>query len=46
MNYKIFKIKLKDINKYLDSLNKTISKNSLKKKKIKRIDHYNWWFEN
>ena len=33
MNYKIFKIKLKDINKYLDSLNKTISKNSLKKKK-------------
>ncbi|MDB3938908.1 hypothetical protein N9369_02185 [Candidatus Pelagibacter sp.] len=44
--YKISKINLKDINSYLDTLNKTKSKNSLKKNKIRRIDHYNWWFEN
>ena len=46
MTYKISKINLEEINSYLDTLNKTKSKNSLKKNKIKRIDHYNWWFEN
>ena len=46
MTYKISKINLKDINSYLDTLNKTKNKNSLEKNKIRRIDHYNWWFEN
>jgi hypothetical protein len=46
MTYKISEINLKDVNCYLDTLNKTKSKNSLKKNKIKRIDHYNWWFGN
>ena len=46
MTYKISKIDLKDINSYLDTLNKTKNKNSLKKNKIKRVDHYNRWFEN
>ena len=34
MTYKISKINLRDINYYLDTLNKTKSKNSLKKKKL------------
>ncbi len=46
MTYRVSEINLKDINSYLETLNKTKSKNSLKKNKINRLDHYNWWFEN
>ena len=46
MKYKISKINLRDINSYLYTLNKTRSKNSIIQNKIKRINHYNWWFEN
>ena len=46
MSYKVSNVNLTDINIYLNSLNKTLEKNSLRKEKIKRIDHYNWWFEN
>ena len=46
MKYKISKINLRDINSYIYTLNKTRSKNSIIQNKIKRINHYNWWFEN
>lgn len=46
MSYKISKISLIDINSYLETLNRTKKKNSLIKKKINRLDHYNWWFKN
>ena len=46
MKKKISKINLRDINSYLYTLNKTRSKNSIIQNKIKRINHYNWWFEN
>ncbi len=46
MTYRVLKTNLNDINTYLNSLNKSLTKNSLLKSKINRIDHYNWWFSN
>ena len=46
-NYHIRKVKFKDINDYLDARNNPLNrKYSFNKNKIKRLDHYNWWFEN
>ena len=46
-NYFIRKVKFQDINNYLDSRNNQQNrKYSFNKNKIKRLDHYNWWFEN
>ena len=40
-------MKIEDINDYLDSRNKPQNRKfSFNKGKIKRLDHYNWWFEN
>ena len=44
--YNIRKVKIEDINDYLDSRNKPQNRKfSFNKDKIKRLDHYNWWFE-
>ena len=43
----IRKVEIKHINDYLSSKNLKINlKNSLVKKKVKRLDHYIWWFSN
>ena len=46
-NFTVEKIDDVSINKYLDISNKSINRNnSLRNKKIKKIDHYIWWFKN
>ena len=44
--YKIEKVKDRHINDYLNISNKKINrKYSLSKDKIKKVDHYDWWFK-
>lgn len=45
--YSIRKVKHQDVNDYLYSRNSQLNRKfSFNNSKIKKIDHYNWWFEN